>query len=242
MTQSEPPQGQPPGPQQGDIWGGAGPSPQGGQGAGSPDAGGQPSAPPGPRPPAWTQTLTSTAPSPGPAGFFYADVPNRVIAYIIDFILLFVIDIVLLIIVGALFGDVVTTATLDSAGGDVNVGPFVVLSILQLIVSFAYWGYFWTSWRGTPGMKILGLQIGDEVDGRSITWNQALIRWLVIGLPSILATFVGYLSAGLGGVLLLIAIVWLLILLYTIAQSPTKQGLHDRYAHTIMVKAGRQAA
>ena len=31
----------------------------------------------------------------------------------------------------------------------------------------------------------------------------------------------------------------MIALLVTTAQSPTKQGLHDRYAHTIMVKAAR---
>ena len=33
-----------------------------------------------------------------------------------------------------------------------------------------------------------------------------------------------------------------LVLLYSIAQSPTKQGLHDRYAHTILVKEGRRVS
>jgi hypothetical protein len=36
-------------------------------------------------------------------------------------------------------------------------------------------------------------------------------------------------------------VVWLLLLLYTIAQSPTKQGLQDRYAHTIVIKVRRRA-
>jgi hypothetical protein len=34
-------------------------------------------------------------------------------------------------------------------------------------------------------------------------------------------------------------VAWLLLLLYTIAQSSTGQGLHDRYSRTIVVKARR---
>ena len=37
--------------------------------------------------PSWTSQLTSTAPVAGPAGLYYADVPNRAIAYIIDAII-----------------------------------------------------------------------------------------------------------------------------------------------------------
>ncbi|MFV2065000.1 MAG: RDD family protein [Chloroflexota bacterium] len=190
----------------------------------------------------WTQTLTSTSAVPGPPGFFYADVPNRIIAYIIDLIILTIIGFVLALTAGSLFGGLTAEGTLDSAGGDLNLGAFFVVSIGQLAISLGYFGYFWTRSRGTPGMKLLGLQIGDEADGHSIDWNQALIRWLILGVPSILSTFASFVSSGLGLVLSLVGVVWLIILLYTIAKSPTKQGLHDRYARTILVKAGRRAS
>lgn len=192
--------------------------------------------------PSWQQNLTSTAPVPGPAGLFYADVPNRIIAYIIDVIILAIIGFVVSLVLGGLFGGITTAATVDSAGGELNFGAFIVVTIVQLAISFGYFGYFWSVQRGTPGMKLLSLQIGHESDGRSIDWSQAAIRWLILGIPSILATFASYMSAGLGFILSIVGLVWLIVLLYTIAQSPTKQGIHDRYARTIMVKAGRRAA
>ena len=91
-------------------------------------------------------------------------------------------------------------------------------------------------------MQLLGLQIGEETSGRSITMGQGFIRWLIIGIPSILAQFTGYLSAGLGFILGLVGIIWLLVLLWSIAKSATKQGYHDQAAHTIMVKSARRAA
>ena len=206
----------------------------------------QPSAPPprdpGSQPPAWTQSLTSTAPVPGPAGFYYADVPNRLIAYIIDVIVLVVMGFFLALLLGGIFGGITSqVGAVDGSGGELNVGAFLLVGIVHLAVSFGYFGYFWTAMRGTPGMRLLGLQIGHESDGHSIDWTQAFIRWLVLGIPSILATFASYVSSGLGVILSLVGLVWLIVLLYTIAQSPTKQGVHDRYARTILVKAGRRA-
>ncbi|CAN5455049.1 hypothetical protein BH23CHL8_BH23CHL8_10870 [soil metagenome] len=207
---------------------------------------------PGPRqdrpaggpPPSWTQSLTSTAPVPGPAGLFYADVPNRIIAYIIDVIVLAVIGFVVALVLGGIFGGIMTTTegAIDGATSDLNLFAFIVVAIGNLAISFAYFGYSWTTLRATPGMKLLGLQIGDERDGRSIDWNQALTRWLVLGIPSILASFASYVSSGLGFILSLVGLIWLIVLLYSIAKSPTKQGIHDRYARTIMVKAGRRLA
>ena len=221
---------------------------------GAPRGGPQPSGDPGPTRPAvpsggtlpqtsWTQTLTSTAPVPGPPGFYYADVPNRIIAFIIDMIILTFIGFLLVLVFGGLFGGVTTpSGALDLAGGDLNLGVFLFVSIAQLAVSLAYFGYFWTSSRGTPGMKLLGLQIGHEIDGRNIDWNQALVRWFIIGIPSILSSFASYASTSVSFILSVLGLVWLIVLLYTMAQSPTKQGLQDRYAHTILVKAGRRAA
>jgi uncharacterized RDD family membrane protein YckC len=200
----------------------------------------QPVAPaPPPPPPSWTASLTSTAPVVGPAGFYYADVPNRIIAYIIDVIILAIIGFVVAIVVGGVFGGVMTTST---SGTDVNVGAFAVVALINLAVGAAYFVWLWSTQRATVGMRLLGLQVGDEGDGRTISTAQAFNRWLIIGIPSILSQFAGYVSAGLGFVLSLVGFIWLIALLVSIAQSPTKQGYHDRFAKTIMVKAARRAA
>jgi uncharacterized RDD family membrane protein YckC len=188
---------------------------------------------------ALTDSITSTARTPGPAGLFYADVPNRIVAMVIDIIVLSVIGFVLAL----LFGGLVTPAgAIDSAGGDLDVLPFLVVVVLQLAISFGYFGLLWTSARGTVGMKLLGLQIGDESDGHSISWRQALVRWFIIGVPSMLTSLAAYVPSVIGVILTIVGLAWLLMLLYSIAQSPTKQGVHDRYARTILVKMGRRVA
>jgi uncharacterized RDD family membrane protein YckC len=195
----------------------------------------------------WTRSLTSTAASPGPAGLTLADVPNRIIALVLDIILLAVVGLLLALVLGGLFGGMTSGGSavggsFDSAGGDLNVAAFLVVAIAQLAISFGYFAYAWVMLRGTAGMKMLGLRIGDQDDGHSISWDQALIRWLLLGVPATLLTFAVYVPSLLGFIVGLVGFLWLLALLSTMAQSPTRQGLHDRRARTILVRAGRRPA
>lgn len=203
-------------------------------------AGPRPSpGPPGQASRGLTQNITSTTRTPGPAGFYYADVPNRIIALIIDVIVLGVLGLLLAQLLGGLLN---RPGALDASGGGLNVIPFLIVMLLELGISFLYFGYLWVTLRATVGMKLLGLQIGDEADARSIRWNQAVIRWLIVGIASMLTSTAAFVPSLVGMILTVVGATWLLMLLYGIAQSPTKQGLHDRYAHTILVKAGRRVA
>jgi uncharacterized RDD family membrane protein YckC len=188
--------------------------------------------------PAWTNNLTSTQPVPGPAGFYYADVPNRAIAYIIDVIIIAVVNVIITAVVGGLFGGIVNV-NLNSPGiVNINYFALTVAGIVGLVVNAGYFVYTWTAMRGTVGMKMLGMQVGNEVDGATLTFNQAIMRWLLLG--GIFSVTQLFNPLPLLGILLgLIALLWVIALLVTTAQSPTKQGLHDRYAHTMVVKAAR---
>lgn len=186
-----------------------------------------------------TSRLTSTAHMPGPAGLAYADVPNRIMALVIDIIVLSVIGFAL----AWLFGGLVSEAgAIDAAGGQLDLVAFLVVLVLQLALSIAYFAGLWTSIGATVGMRLLGLRIGDEADGRAISWRQSLIRWLLLGLPALLSSLAIYVPNTIGLILGALGVVWMLLLLYTVVQSPTKQGLQDRYAHTILVKVRRHTA
>jgi uncharacterized RDD family membrane protein YckC len=150
------------------------------------------------------------------------------IAYLIDLVILFVINFVISVILFGIMG--------------ISTGSALIVVIVNLVISIGYWVWCWSSRRMTVGMQLLGLQIGSESDGSTITTNQALIRWAFLGLPGVLASVSSYWSDALGFLLSLVGLIWIIALLVSIAQSPTKQGYHDRYAHTIMVKAARRAA
>lgn len=191
--------------------------------------------------PEWVGSLTSTAPVAGPAGYFYADVPNRAIAYIIDAIIIGIIGVIVGAVVGGAMGGIVNLNILSPGFGTVNYGALFAVAIVGLIINAGYFIYTWVAMRGTVGMKLLGMQIGHETDGRTLTYQEAAVRWVLLGAPFGLAQLLNA-WPGLGLIISLLGFVWLIALLVTTAQSPTKQGLHDRYAHTMVVKAARSVA
>lgn len=175
----------------------------------------------------------------GPAGFVYADVPNRAIAYIIDAIL---VGVVAGIITGVLGGVGLSTGTSTpgTSNFELNYVGLLVSAIIGAAISAAYFVYTWTSMRGTVGMKALGMQIGNAVDGKTLTMDQATRRWLVIAAPGILAQVLFVIPA-LGALIGFVAFGWFIYLLWTTYSSPTKQGFHDKFASTMVVKAARAA-
>ncbi len=188
--------------------------------------------------PGLTRRLTSTQRTQGPAGLLYADVPNRIMALVIDIIVLSVIGFVL----AWLFGGLVSSpGAIDSAGGELDVVAFTVVLVLQLLISFGYFVSTWTLQGATVGMRLLSLRVGDEADGSRIPWGRSAIRWLFLGIPSLLSSLAVYVPNTIGLILGALGVAWMLLLLYTMAQSPARQGLHDRYARTIVTRARRRA-
>jgi uncharacterized RDD family membrane protein YckC len=217
-----------------------------------------PSVPPGPGPAAppppasaWTSSITSTAPTPGPAGLFYADVPNRIFAYIIDAIILAIVNFVISIILFAIVGNPTTVTTVQDPNAllgvridtSTNIISSLLYAIVALAVSAGYFIYTWTAptMRGTVGMRALGMQVGNAADGATLTRDQAVRRWLALG--GIFALVQALNPLPLLGILLgLVSLVYVIFLLVTTAQSPTKQGWHDKFAGTIVAKAARSVA
>lgn len=203
-----------------------------------------PSAAP-PSTPGWASSAPPT-PVPGHAGLFFADVPNRIIALIIDAILVGIASLILSFVIWAIFGtptSVTTVADPNAVLGvriDTSTNWISVLlgALLGLALSAGYYIYFWTRMRGTLGQKALGMQVGNAFDGVTLSLEQGVKRWLALGGIFALAQFLNPLPL-LGLLIGLISLGWAIALLVTTAQSPTKQGLHDRYANSVVVKAAR---
>lgn len=199
----------------------------------------EPTGDPGtPMPPPAAPTGGWAAPPPpvsaGPAGFFYADVPNRAIAYIIDAIIVGIVT----AIITSIFGSGVTFTI--GGGFEINYVALLISAVISAAISGAYFVYTWTSMRGTIGMKALGMQIGNAGDGKTLTMDQAVRRWLVLAAPGFLAQILIVIPA-LGALVGLVAFAWFIFLLWTTYSSPTKQGFHDKFANTMVVKAARAA-
>jgi uncharacterized RDD family membrane protein YckC len=199
-------------------------------------------SPPAAPPPAsgWTAPASAGAPAAASSGLVYADVPNRAIAYIVDAIILFVINLVVGIVLGAILGP---TVSIDFDSGQVttNWGSAVVSAIVSTLITGLYFVYTWTSMRGSPGQRMLGMQVGNASDGATITMDQAIRRWIFLGAPFGIASALAG-AGGLGLIIGLAGFAYFIYLLVSTAQSPTKQGFHDKQANTVVVKAARTVA
>jgi len=189
---------------------------------------GTPSEPGTPATPGWQAPPPPTAPVAGAPGFVYADVPNRIIALIIDSLILGVVN---LIVFGVINGIL-----------SLGLISFLASVVVGLAISAAYFTYTWTAMRGTIGMRALGMQIGNAGDGQTLKQDQAIRRWLILFGPQVISQAVQIsLSYTLGFVTSIAVLAWYIFLLKTTADSPTKQGYHDVFASSQVVKAARNA-
>lgn len=201
----------------------------------------EPTGDPGtPTPPASGWAAPPPPVQAGPTGFVYADVPNRAIAYIIDAIILGILNVIVFAVLGGIGLNILTIDLSATGGISYNYFASLVLAVASLVLSGAYFLYTWTAMRGTVGMKALGMQVGNAGDGKTLSMEQAVRRWIALGAPFGLAQAFNPLP-GIGILLGLAAFGWFIFLLWTTYSSPTKQGFHDKFANTMVVKAARAA-
>jgi uncharacterized RDD family membrane protein YckC len=202
-----------------------------------------PAPPPAAPPPAgesWQGAPPPAQPAQTASGLVYADVPNRAVAYIIDAIILFVINLIIGIIVGSFLPAtrVNPNATDIFNVVEVNYVSVLVTTLIGLAINAVYFIYTWTQMRGSPGQRMLGMQVGNAADGATLTQEQAIRRWIFLGAPFGLASALSPIPA-LGLLIALAGLAYFIYLLVSTAQSPTKQGFHDKQANTVVVKSAR---
>jgi uncharacterized RDD family membrane protein YckC len=160
----------------------------------------------------------------------------RIIAYIIDSIILSIVT----FIVAAILG-VAIFASLLTGGFILAIIGALILAAVILAASAAYFVYTWTTMRASPGQKILNLETVNAADGATLTRPQAIRRWAFLFGAQALAS-VGQFALGatdvrfLSPILSLLAFVYTIYLLYTTSQSSKRQGFHDVQAGTVVVK------
>lgn len=184
----------------------------------------------------WQQPVVSAQP-PTVDGYAIASTWARLVAYAIDFALLAIIPLLLslwTIDFAGLMREAIEAGRNGTAAGTF-VTPVTMASTLVTVVSvgisFLYFVGFWTSSGGaTLGMRGLKLRVVDAVRRDTLTLGQAIRRWVVLGAPLSLLSLipalqsaVGFAGAGLS-----------LVLLITVATDDQRQGLHDKFAGTIV--------
>jgi hypothetical protein len=90
--------------------------------------------------------------------------------------------------------------------------------------------------RGSPGQRIMSLETLNAADGAVLTQSQAIRRWLFLFGPWVLGQAASLMFGGLGFIASVALFAYVVYLLYTTANSPTRQGFHDVQASTVVVK------
>lgn len=196
-----------------------------------PDMAGDSGAPP---PPAsnWS-AAPAAAPAaavPGAVGFVYADVLYRVVALFIDAIILGIINL-------AILGAILSQVGLGVLNTDLTVNfiGLVIYALIGTAISLVYFVFTWTRMRASIGLKLLGMQVGNAADGATLTQDQAIRRWIALWGPGTVGQLLSSLPV-IGFLLSLLGLGWMIYLLYTTYSSATKQGFHDIFASTVVVK------
>jgi uncharacterized RDD family membrane protein YckC len=170
----------------------------------------------------WSAPAAAVATPVGSAadGVVIARVFPRVVAYFIDGLLLGALGVIVGVPLGLYDADRDTTTAL-------------IVGIILVLVDLLYFIGLWTSGlQATVGMRLLRLRVLDAGTAGTMRLNDALLRWLgLAGAIGILG-----LVPGLEGYIGLIGAVWLLVLLVSTATNPLHQGLHDRWARSVVVQ------
>lgn len=149
-----------------------------------------------------------TSPSPP---FVYAGLGPRVIAVLVDSLILGVLAIVAMVLAvlaalvgGTAAGEVTRQVKLLALGASPLVG---------FVVGFAYHLLCWGQGGQTPGKMLMGIRVVGEA-GEEIGYGRAFLRWV--------GYLVAFLSLGAGFLM--------------IAFHPRRRGLHDLLAGTCVIQ------
>jgi uncharacterized RDD family membrane protein YckC len=171
-------------------------------------------------------------------GHSYADAPNRLVGFILDALILTLLVLLGAVAVSAALGPVVRI-DLGSAEVSVDRGTALVTAVVSSAINAAYFVIAWSRYGASPGQRLLSMRIGAEAGGR-VPVRRAAVRWAVLWGPFAVASLLITVLGGLPDALLdAVVLGWFVVLLVTIARSPTKQGLHDRLARTVVLKRSR---
>lgn len=183
----------------------------------------------------WRPTEATSGPA---AGIAFADLTTRIIAIIIDFVILEIVGFVVNLVLLTAF-----IATLVTTGSAIFLLLSVVVLVFDVLLAGIYFIYTWTNMKASPGQRILGLMTVADSDGSALSFNAALARFVIMFAPGYVASLASTVIPGLLGLLLSLAgLAWSIFLIYSVANDPKRQGFHDHYAHSYVIKQAVQTS
>ena len=169
------------------------------------------------------QAVPGTEAGGGPGGYTKANLPSpwvRLLARIIDGLILFIPAIIIGIIFGATTGGVGGF----SSGGFSTDGGAIIASLLAGLIGLAYEYFFLSKDGATPGKKVMSIKVISE-DGSELGSDGAIRRLILAaaGIVPIVGGIIGFV-VGLGTI----------IMIFT---DDRRQVPADKVAKSLVVKA-----
>jgi uncharacterized RDD family membrane protein YckC len=157
-------------------------------------------------------------------GLVLAGIGTRIAAFLVDVFLLGGLAIAITLIASRLTPD---RATVD-----------LLAAAVVAILGVAYFAISWLGpWAATPGQRLGGLRVVDATSLGRIDARRAILRSFALGAALSLLSF----PAAVSRYVEVIAVVWAMILLGSVIFNGRHQGLHDRWARTLVVRPIRAA-
>jgi uncharacterized RDD family membrane protein YckC len=161
-----------------------------------------------------------------------ADLLNRFLARLIDYVLLAIVNaiVVTVVVVGTIMG---SSAGAYGIGGSGNFAPRAISALLTAIIALAYFSLMEANTGQTLGKMALKLRTygvggGKPTLGEAIRRN-AFTAFGIIGIIPVVGGWIGALAS-------LVAVVMIAV---TINNSPIREGWHDKFAGgTKVIKVG----
>lgn len=107
------------------------------------------------------------------------------------------------------------------------------LTFVLFLVLYLFFAYFWTRIGQTLGMQVWRIRI-ENLDGTSVSWTQALLRYGTAGVAIFVALLAGYY---LGPVSLFLTVPVVIALFYPI----NGLSVTDRVSGSVVVQVPREA-
>jgi uncharacterized RDD family membrane protein YckC len=159
------------------------------------------------------------------AGYVLAGVGARLVGIFLDWLLIGVLTLVIWLLIALV------------AGGSFVEDPVATGALVSVVftgLGFLYFVGYWTSGRrATPGMRALDLAVVTPVDGHRISVTSAVIRWFLLTVP---IANLGLLLPRASEAMSSLTLLWWVALLVTVAINPARQGLHDRWSSTLVIR------
>jgi len=160
----------------------------------------------------WESPEVETGPAPGVQ---YAPHGARLVAYILDGIIISIAVAIPVIIGFVLLGSGATIKGNEVTAVDPGAAvAFSVLIVLATAIGLLYFPFFWARGGQTLGMKPFGLRVVRDRDGGRIGWGTALLR--LVGL-------------WVAAAVMYIGFIWIFI-------DKRRRGWQDLIAGTVVIK------